>query len=321
MVLIGIDVGGMSIKGGITTLSGEILYKATVPTRSGYTQEHPITEDIVTLIEQLLEQSGKPLSEFYGIGIGIPGAIDSKNGVIRYSNNIPMQNVPVVEQLHEHFNLPVHINNDANCAALGEYVYGAGRGYCDVLFVTLGTGVGSGILIGGKLFEGREGGGAECGHMLLYKDGAPCTCGRRGCWEPYASATGLMRLTREVMEKHPESQMHEIVAKDGEVNGKTAFVAARNGDAAGKEVVDTYIRYIGDGLVNLANIFRPDAILIGGGVSHEGAYLTDPLQKIVDEENFGAAFNPRVIVKAASLGNDAGLLGAAALVMSDRNNA
>ncbi len=317
MFLIGIDIGGMSIKGGIATLAGEILYKATVQTRLQYTDEHPITEDIAKLIENLLEQSGKSLTEFYGIGIGSPGAIDSARGVIRYANNIRMQNVPVVEQLHEQFNLPVFINNDANCAALGEYVYGAGRGYDDVLFVTLGTGVGSGILIGGKLFEGREGGGAECGHMLLYRDGEPCTCGRKGCWEAYASATALIRITKQAMLRHPESLMHEIAEADNAVNGKTAFLAAKRNDPAGQSVVDEYIRNIGDGLVNLANIFRPEVILIGGGISHEGAYLTDPLQKIVDEENFGAAFNPRVVVKAASLGNDAGLLGAAALVVSN----
>ena len=236
-------------------------------------------------------------------------------GVIRYSNNIALENVPVVDELKKYFDVPIKINNDANCAALGEQVFGAGKGYNDVVFVTLGTGVGGGFIINGKLFEGRECAGAEPGHMVIVTDGEKCNCGRKGCWEAYASVSALIRQTKAAMETDPSSLMHEEAAKEGKVSGLTSFLAAKRGDKTAQKVVDTYIKYIGEGLVNLANIFRPDVILLGGAISKERERLTVPLQKMMDEQSFGAKFNPRVEVKIASLKNDAGILGAAALLL------
>lgn len=317
MYLIGIDVGGMSIKGGIVDrYNGKIIEQYAIPTNK-YSAEYSISEDIAKVIDFLIVKTGIKFEQIVGIGIGQPGSIDSERGIIRYSNNIALENVPVVEELQKKYEVPIYINNDANCAALGEYVFGAGRGYKDIVFVTLGTGVGSGIIIDGKLFEGRSCAGAEAGHMVIVVGGEKCNCGRRGCWEAYASATALIRQTKAAMDANPDSLMHKIAEEEGKVSGKTAFRAAKVGDAAGQKVVDTYINYISEGLINMANIFRPDAILIGGGISKEKEYLTKPLQKLMDGDAFGGKYNPKVIVKTASLQNDAGILGAAALVLEE----
>ncbi|MDE6372664.1 MAG: ROK family protein [Clostridia bacterium] len=317
MYLIGIDVGGMSIKGGVVTQEGEIIFKTAIPTTEKYTADYSISEDIKKVIDLVIEGAKINLQDVKGIGIGQPGSIDSKKGIIRYSNNIALERVPVVDELKKYYDLPIYINNDANCAALGEHVFGAGKGYNDVIFVTLGTGVGTGFIIDGKLFEGRECAGAEGGHMVINmsKDAPLCNCGQRGCWETYASATALMRQTKEAMDQHPQSLMHKFAEEEGKVSGKTAFMAAKQGDKAGQEVVDNYMSYITCGLVNLVNIFCPDAILIGGGISNEKEYLTNPISKAVNEGRFGAKFNPSIEVKTASLKNDAGILGAAALVL------
>lgn len=307
----------MSIKGGLVAQDGKILYKTTIPTAEKYTSNYSISEDIRKVVDAVLAGGKVSIKDIKGIGIGQPGSIDSKKGVIRYSNNIALENVPVVEELKRYFDLPIFINNDANCAALGEYVFGAGKGYSDIVFVTLGTGVGTGFIIDGKLFEGRECAGAEGGHMQIdiCPDAQPCTCGRKGCWEAYSSATALMRQTKKAMDKDPKSLMHKFAKEEGKVSGKTAFCAAKAGDKTAQAVVDTYIGYISSGLVNLVNIFCPDAILIGGGISNEKEYLTAPIQKAVNEDRFGAKFNPRVEIKTASLKNDAGILGAAALAL------
>lgn len=314
MYYIGIDVGGMSIKGGLCTADGKIACKAVVETHV-YNASYSISEDIKLLIDNLMADANITIKDIVGIGIGHPGSIDSKGGVVRYSNNIAMENVPVVAELKASFDVPIFINNDANCAGLGEAKFGSGKGASDVVFITLGTGVGSGIIIDGKLFEGRECAGAEAGHMVICSDGNICNCGRRGCWETYASASGLIRQTKEAMEQSPDSIMHKIAAREGKVSGKTAFDAAKAGDDAGETVVNRYISYISEGLINIANIFRPELMIIGGGVSHEGAYLTDKLNSLMKQFNFGAKHNPSVTVTTASLGNDAGILGAASLVM------
>lgn len=317
MYLIGIDVGGMSIKGGVVTPKGEILFKTSIPTTEKYTSDYSISEDIKKVIDLVIEGAGISLKDVKGIGIGQPGSIDSKRGIIRYSNNIALERVPVVDELKKYFDVPIYINNDANCAALGEHVFGAGKGYNDVIFVTLGTGVGTGFIIDGKLFEGRECAGTEGGHMVINTspDAPQCNCGQKGCWETYASATALMRQTREAMDRCPDSIMHNLAKEEGKVSGKTAFAAAKLGDKAGKEVVENYMGYITCGLVNLVNIFCPEAILIGGGISNEKEYLTEPIKKAVNKQRFGAKYNPSIDVKTASLKNDAGILGAAALAL------
>ena len=314
MDYVGVDIGGMSIKAGIVTEQGEILGKMSVVTEPHAPQEKTV-KAVADLVKNLLQSYKIAENEVGGVGMGIPGTIDGQRGVIVYANNINFENVPMVEDFKKYVNVETKIGNDANCAALGEVRFGSGKGYTDAVFVTLGTGVGSGIVINGEIFEGIGGAGAEAGHMCIVSGGEPCSCGRLGCWEAYASATALMRDTARAMEKSPASLMHDAAKEEGKVSGRTAFIAARKGDEAGLEVVRQYEEYVAEGLVNLVNIFRPQALLIGGGVSHEGDYFIDALQALVDKNSYGGHRNPRVRVLKATLGNDAGILGAAALVM------
>ena len=315
MYYIGIDVGGMSIKAGVADINGNVLHKTTIVTRGNYDAEYTISNDIHKLIVKLLDEANIPEEKIAAVGIGQAGSIDSERGIINYWNNIPMKNVHVVEELKKWHKMPVFIDNDANVAALGECVFGAAKGLRNVMLVTLGTGVGSGIIIDGKIYRGEYGAGAEAGHMRIVMNGEPCTCGGRGCWEAYASVSALIRQTKAAMEKHPESMMCSIAAEMGEVNGITSFKAARAGDKAALDVVARYIEYVGTGLVSLQNIFRPQIFLIGGGISKEGEFLTDPLEKFVQNGMFDKETGDPVKIRPAALHNDAGILGAAALAI------
>ena len=315
MYYIGIDVGGMSIKAGVADINGNVLHKTTIVTRGNYDAEYTISNDIHKLIVKLLDEANIPEEKIAAVGIGQAGSIDSERGIINYWNNIPMKNVHVVEELKKWHKMPVFIDNDANVAALGECVFGAAKGLRNVMLVTLGTGVGSGIIIDGKIYRGEYGAGAEAGHMRIVMNGEPCTCGGRGCWEAYASVSALIRQTKAAMEKHPESMMCSIAAEMGEVNGITSFKAARAGDKAALEVVARYVEYVGTGLISLQNIFRPQIFLIGGGISKEGEFLTDPLEKFVQDGMFDKETGDPVKIRPAALHNDAGILGAAALAI------
>ena len=315
MYYIGIDVGGMSIKAGVADINGNVLHKTTIVTRGNYDAEYTISNDIHKLIVKLLDEANIPEEKIAAVGIGQAGSIDSERGIINYWNNIPMKNVHVVEELKKWHKMPVFIDNDANVAALGECVFGAAKGLRNVMLVTLGTGVGSGIIIDGKIYRGEYGAGAEAGHMRIVMNGEPCTCGGRGCWEAYASVSALIRQTKAAMEKHPESMMCSFAAEMGEVNGITSFKAARVGDKAALEVVARYIEYVGTGLVSLQNIFRPQIFLIGGGISKEGEFLTDRLEKFVQDGMFDKETGDPVKIRPAALHNDAGILGAAALAI------
>ena len=315
MYYIGIDVGGMSIKAGLTDKDGNVLHKTILETKGEYTADYTISNDIHALIVKLLSEAGVTEDKIAAIGIGQAGSIDSERGIINYWNNIPMKNVHVVEELHAWHSCPVFIDNDANVAALGECVFGAAKGLKNVLLITLGTGVGSGIIINGNIYRGEYGAGAEAGHMGIIMNGEPCTCGRRGCWEAYASVSALIRQTKAAMAAHPESSMNTIARDMGEVNGITAFKAARGGDKTALAVVDQYERYVAEGLISLQNIFRPQIFLIGGGISKEGEYLTAPLEKYVYEGMFDKETGEGVKIRPAALHNDAGILGAAALAI------
>ena len=314
MYYIGIDVGGMSIKAGIVDETGKLYIKDSVPTlpERHYSE---IVADMAALCKKIAADLGIAIGEIVGVGMGIPGTINSKAGVITYSNNINFEKVPVVKEFQKYINRPVYINNDANAAALGEAKFGSGKGSRDVVFVTLGTGVGTGIITEGILLEGKMGAGAEGGHIALKMGGELCSCGKRGCWEAYASASALIRQTRKAMESHPDSLMNEEAAKEGKVSGRTAFNAAKRGDNVAKKVVDNYIKYVAEGIISMVNLFRPDYVLIGGGISNEGDWLMQKIQRRVNRYSFGGHRNPKVYVRKAVLGNDAGIYGAAALAM------
>ena len=212
---------------------------------------------------------------------------------------------------------PVYVANDANCAALGEAYAGCGNGAKNFIAVTLGTGVGSGVIIDGKIVTGVNNAGGECGHMVIVVDGEACTCGRHGCWEAYASATALINQTKKAMEQYPDSVMHQLAKEEGKVSGKTAFDAMRRGDIAGIKVVDQYIKYVACGIINLVNALQPEIICVGGGICNEGETLLRPLRRYIEAERYSVYSKIQTKILKAELGNDAGIIGAAILGVAD----
>ena len=310
----GIDLGGTYIKGGIVSSDGELIIKDKIPTGT----HRPYVEIINDMAELVNSLAGRAGVTVEAVGIGSPGTVDSKNGVIVYSNNFGWKNIPLGERIGDILKIPVFITNDANAAALGESYMGAGKDYNSIVLVTLGTGVGGGIVLDGKLYEGGRSAGAELGHTLIRLNGEKCTCGRRGCLEAYASATALINHTKAAMKKHPESDMWRICGGVADnVDGKTPFDAMHSGDKTAKKVVKDYIRYLGEGITNFCNVFRPDAVLLGGGVCAQGATLLKPLRKFVGSNIFGGVAYAPVKILTATLGNDAGVYGAVRLAMDN----
>ncbi len=309
---IGIDLGGTFIKGGIVDDLGNILLTKKVPTGADG-GEKQVVSNIAALCKSLVDSMGLNFCDIVGIGMGVPGTVDSVNGEVLYSNNLGWQNLKISDKLTELTGLSVKIANDANVAALGEAVFGCGKDYNDMVMLTLGTGVGGGLVLGGKLYEGNHGAGAELGHSVVVANGEQCTCGRRGCLEAYASATALIRDTKRAMQNDKNSKMWQIGSLDN-VDGATAF-KFKDTDPTAKAVVDNYIQMLACGITNYANVFRPQAVILGGGVCNEGEGLTKPLQEIVDNDIFGKSKGPSVKILTATLGNTAGLLGAVALYL------
>ncbi|MBQ9728658.1 MAG: ROK family protein [Clostridia bacterium] len=309
---VGIDLGGTFIKGGVVDGQGNLLVFDKTPTEREKGGD-AVANNIASLAVDLTKKAGICVSDVVGLGIGSPGMIDSKQGVVIFSANLDWTNFPIVEKIEALTGWKVKVVNDANVAALGEVKFGAAKGYRDVVMLTLGTGVGGGVVLDGKLMEGNQSAGAELGHMSIVNGGEPCTCGRKGCLEAYAAATSLIRDCRRMMEAHSDCRMWEVGSLEN-VTGKTAFdYRAVDGYAA--EVVNEYIEHLACGITNFANIFRPQAVILGGGVCNQGEELTKPLQEIVDREIFAGKLGPSVPILIASLGNRAGLLGAAALMM------
>ncbi len=314
MIYVGVDVGGMSIKIGLVSSDGKILLSKAFATEQekGFKSMFARTAD---MINELIAEGGYSLIDLGGIGIGIPGTVDSKKGMIVSAVNIGCKNENLVAEMSQYFNVPIAVGNDANMAALGEQRFGAGKGHENVVMVTLGTGIGGGIIIDGKLYEGNGGAGGEVGHQIIRIDGEKCNCGRLGCWERYASATGLINQTKHAMAENANSIMHKIANENGGVDGRTAFLAMDAGDQAGKEVCEQYIHYLTEGLLNLGYILHPEMFIIGGGISHEGKNVMEPLRQKLNESLELSGMLPYIEVVQASLGNSAGIIGAAALVM------
>ncbi len=314
MIIAGIDIGGMSIKMGLVTEKGEILVSNSIKTEK---EKHYslVCDDMVSNLRFLCSKAGVNMQDLQGIGIGVPGVADSKLGVVTAAANIGWYGVELASEMTKRTNLICKVSNDANCAASGEQMFGSGQSYNNLVFITLGTGVGSGIIIENKLFEGVGSAGAEAGHMVLVYNGEKCNCGKKGCWERYASATALMQQTSNAIEKYPNSYLAQLAQTQGRVSGRTAFEAAEANCPIAKQVVEQYLDYIATGLISLANILHPQAFVIGGGISHEGDNLIKPIQKKVNEYIEVSNFYPYIDVVKASLGNSAGLLGAASLII------
>lgn len=313
MLRIGVDLGGTNIVAAVVNDEYQMVGKAKTPTATPRSADE-IFDDIAKVCREAMAQAGVTIKDIYSVGMGTPGTVNT-DGVIEFANNLDFVNVPVKEMLSQRLGIDnVYIENDANCAALGEAYAGSGHGAKDFIAVTLGTGVGSGVIVGGKIVAGVNNAGGECGHSVIVVDGEPCTCGRRGCWEAYASATALINQTKAAMEEYPDSVMHELVKEnEGKVNGRTAFDAMRRGDIAGIKVVDAYVKYVACGLINLVNIFQPEIICIGGGICNEGETLLRPLRRYIDAERYSVYSKIQSKIVKAELGNDAGIIGAAIL--------
>lgn len=313
-MVIGIDLGGMSAKAAL--LNGDRLEgKSRVVTSADNTAEQTAIA-LARLAAETAEKAGKSMEDVQAIGIGSPGVIDSANGNVVLWSNFNWKDVPLAALVEKHTGKKTFVLNDANAAALGEAKYGAAKQYSDSILVTLGTGVGGGVVIGGKLFEGYRSAGTEIGHMVIRQDGELCTCGRRGCFERYASAGALIRLTREEMAAEPGCAMWKYAQTLDKADGRTVFLALKDGDAAAKQVFDKYIASLGEGVANLVNIFRPQALIFGGGISAEGETLLAPLRSYVYPRIYVSDTYAPLQLKCAALGNDAGLYGAAAYAFS-----
>lgn len=305
---IGVDLGGTNIVAGVVNENYEIISKASVKTNLPR-PEQEIAADIIKVSKQAVADAGLTMDQIEWVGMGTPGIANSETGIIEYSNNLGFVNTPMVKYLEEGLGKPAFIENDANAAAYGEYVAGAAKGAKNAVCITLGTGVGGGIIIDGKIYCGSNFGGAEIGHTVISVDGPQCTCGRKGCFEVYSSATGLIRMTKEAIAENPDSSM----ASEEKISGRTAFNHMRKGDKTAKEVVDKYIKYLAAGITNTINIFQPDVLCIGGGVCNEGDPLLVPMKEIVARENYTRNSPKNAEIVIAKLGNDAGIIGAAFL--------
>ena len=314
MYRIGVDLGGTNIAVGLINDDYEIIARAGTKTNIPRPAEE-IFADIVKCAKEAVSKAGVAMSEVASIGIGTPGSCDKKNGVILYANNLYFDNVPAAELVNKELpGIPVYIENDANCAALGEALAGSGKGKKSFIAVTLGTGVGSGIVLDGQVLTGCNDAGGELGHMTIKFDGEPCNCGRIGCWERYASATALVNQTKAAMLEHKDSVMWQLASGDiNNAGGRTAFDAMRIGDKWGAEVVDNYIRYIAVGTTNIVNIFQPEMICFGGGICNEGETLLAPIREHVARERYSKKQEVQTEICRATLGNDAGIIGAACL--------
>ncbi|MBQ8577955.1 MAG: ROK family protein [Clostridia bacterium] len=315
MYTIGIDLGGTNIAAGIVNDNYEIIRKDSVPTGADRPGEE-IVKDMAALCKKLIADEGLTEADIEYIGIATPGTADSDTGVVVYANNLPFLDFPIADLLKKHINIDrVLIENDANAAAKGEAVAGAAKGYANSVMITLGTGVGGGIIIDNKVYSGFNHAGAELGHIVIKHNGVPCSCGRKGCWEAYSSATALIRMTREKIatEGHATKMWDMIEGNLDNVSGRTAFNAAREGDKAGQEVVDMYIDYLASGLASIINIFQPEVLSIGGGISNEKDNLLIPVKERIKGETYSRDNIKATDIRIATLRNDAGIIGAAVL--------
>jgi len=310
---VGIDLGGTNISVGVVNENYEIISKASTKTNCPRPAVE-IAADMAKMSLEAIKKAELTVDDIEWVGIGTPGIANSESGIIEYSNNLGFENVPMSEYIRKYINKPVFIENDANAAAYGEFVAGAAKGTTHAVCITLGTGVGGGIIIDKKIYTGFNFAGAEIGHTVLEVDGPPCTCGRKGCFEVFSSATGLIRMTNEAMDKNKASLMWKLYSEKGsKVSARTSFDAMRMGDKVATEVVNKYIKYLASGITNIINTFQPDILCIGGGVCNEGDYLLTPIKELVKNEVYTRNSSKNTEIVIAKLGNDAGIIGAAFL--------
>ncbi len=311
MYRLGIDLGGTNIVAGVVDENYKVIGKGKLKTNASRPAEE-IVDDMANAVFAAIENAGIKKDEVISAGVGAPGSVDPVKGIVKYTNNLNFNNLELCRMLKERTGYEFYIENDANAAAYGEFLAGAGKGTKEFVAITLGTGVGGGIIIDRKIFSGSNYAGGELGHTVIEMDGEPCTCGRRGCFEAYASATALIRQTKKAMKEDLNSLMWKICGGNiDNANGLTAFDAWRRGDASATKVVNTYFKYISVGITNIINIFQPELVCVGGGISGEKENLTRPVNQLVKKEVYGGTDKDFVVT--AELGNDAGIIGAAYL--------
>ena len=314
MKYIGIDIGATNLKAGLVDDAGQILAKQKMKIAQIETPDL-LARHLARMTEELAAEVGVDLDEIFSIGVGVPGVVEIRSGSLQYSCNLPFRRVPLRRLFHKYMNKPLYLENDGNCAAVGEYYAGAGRRSKRFVTITLGTGIGGGIIHNGKIYHGSNGMAGEVGHTCIDYQGLPCPCGRRGCWEQYASASALKRFTAQAQLGNPDSILARVIREhDGHVSGQSAFMAARLGDPVGQQVCDMYVGYLAAGIANVVNIFQPDTLAIGGGVSNESdEQLLHPLQQLVERETIPCSAGKKTRIVKAQLGNQAGIIGAALL--------
>jgi glucokinase len=309
---IGVELGANNIVVGVVDKYGKLIRKDSVPTL----KERPygeIIKDIATLSLKVIGDEGISIKDVKYIGIGSPGIPNDKEGMIVRSYTLGFHKVPIKDELQKHINLPMHIENDANCVALAESVAGAAEDINHSVTIKVGTGIGGGIIINNKIYNGFNYSGAELGHMVIAFDGERCSCGRNGCWEAYASTSALIRQTKAAVEQHPDSIINELVNKDlSKITETTAFEAAKLNDETGTKVVQQYIAYLSEGIANVINILHPELILISGRISKLGETLLKPVRNRVFERVYCTdLLQPEL--KVAEMGSASIMVGAAML--------
>ncbi|MDD4125540.1 MAG: ROK family protein [Victivallales bacterium] len=314
MYYLGIDLGGTFIKAGIVDENGKIIHKDSLSTEVSQGVDH-VSERMAEIALRVIGNSGLSVADIEYAGVASPGSADCGNGIMIYCSSIPFLNYPLARKIADLTGIKkVYIENDANAAAKGESAVGRAKGYGNSIMITIGTGIGGGIIIDGKIYTGFNFAAAEVGHMVIDPSGPECQCGRKGCWETLSSATALIRMAREEMAQHPDSIMWKLCGNNlSAVDARVPFDAKRAGDASGIRVVEKFTYYLACGLTNLIDLLQPEIITVGGGVSNEGDYLLEPVRKIVEKEQYSRHCENKTLIVKAFLGNDAGMIGAAML--------
>ena len=309
---IGVDLGGTNIAAGIVNEDGEILFRKSVKTNLPQ-PEHVIENKICNLCKDLCKENGFEIGvDITSIGIGTPGNVNSETGVVGFNVNFGYIDWHLKEKVEKQIpGVEVFVENDANSAVIAEVIAGCAKGCEHAVILTLGTGVGAGVIVDGKVLNGYNQSAAEIGHMVIAAGGRQCNCGRKGCFERYCSATALISDTKEAMLANPDSKLWKVCPNIERVNAKTVFDANELGDETAKQVIDNYIEYLACGITNVVNIFQPEVICIGGGISKEGDNLIVPLKTFVEGDNYARSIKKKAEIRTALLGNDAGIIGAA----------
>lgn len=308
--VVGVDLGGTKISVALSDLEGNVVSQTTVPTLASE-GEMPVLNRIIECVEKVISEGNAKYEEIKAIGIGSPGPLDAEKGIIIYTPNLPFKNFNLVEPLRKKFEVPVFLDNDANVAAIGEYMFGAGKGSKNVVFFTVSTGVGGGAVLNGQIYRGHTSNALEIGHMTVTQDGPRCGCGNIGCVEATSSGTAIAKRGQEALDSKVETSLRKY---DHKITSYEVFVEAAAGDPVCKDIIDTALNYLGIAVANAVTIFDPEYIIIGGGVSKAGDIVFDTVRKVVDKRCFKSMAESVKIVPAG-LGTDAGVIGAVALAL------